>query len=211
MIKEINYNTFPRSGTMTLRNVLKNSFPDCSINFGFHLKSMIKNNIISLRNPYDSIESLIEFSCRYEQFNESMKNTIIEKRKVLFFDFETGQSKYEMSSSKKNSISEQIYGYSVFYCSFMEEIKKYKEEIFVISFENLISSPNQKIKTFAKIFQLPNPVLIEEKKVMNSVPKIHLPRKKSKLRNEIRQEMSKSKEIKNAYNAYKEVYEDFCI
>lgn len=209
--KEIKYNTFPRSGTMTLKTTLEKVFLNYHVKFGFHLKSMIKGHIISLRNPYDSIESLVEFCYRYSQSNKIDNYPVFKKRKTLIFDFESGSLKYENMDFELKDISKFILGYSSFYCSFMKEIKNYKNEVFVISFENLISDPNKSLNDFSNKFNLDTPAFIDVDEIRSIVPKIHLPRKDVSIRKIIKNELQESKKIKDAYDLYEEVYADFCV
>lgn len=148
-LQEINVTGFSRNGTTTLRETLKASFLDYKIGFGHETYDLKKPNvIIPIRNPQDSIRSVVEFNLQRLVRDTGLDINI----------------PWEISNS--------IFSY----CVFFKKILENKENIFVISFEDLISNPNPKLIEFSKKFNLADPLSVDINEIIKSVPSGHLPK-----------------------------------
>lgn len=149
----VNFNTFPRSGTWTLEEVLRNAFSNIGVQFQSHQIHALKkkNLVISLRNPSDCIKSIISYNLLNltwpmppTETNELCKSELI---------------KYNTSKNQK------LHFYNFYYYSFMKEVWQNKENIYIILFEDLINDPNPDLKKISKKFNLKEPKHVDIKKI----------------------------------------------
>jgi len=188
-VARLNYDTFPKSGTMWLGNCLSLSFPKEEIFFGSHRITTLrkKENVITvLRNPKDTISSYIVF---FDNLNLCM-----------------GCRGYH-TFNKVEDIFE-------WYCRFLKGMIDNYNRIYVVDFEKLTKNPYEVMVSYSKYFNLSKPCLITEQQVKEKTFKTNpenMPSPLTKQRIHINKIVESNTSLNYAQKLYESIYSNFSI